>query len=175
MDREQLLGNSNDEDEYITVKYLPTGQSFISGISNSYRFHDDKEIMGVLPAHQIEEVLLGLNDVLINFWPCGPCYYFGIFCAPCTLGKKSLLILKIVVNYCSPIFLLGSSLLCPNYCIGKAEYAAKNYLHDMNMVPLYFDRGIRFELVKTCCSSHVALKIPKVVVDRYRNGVIFAC
>jgi len=88
---------------------------------------------------ELFSVIQNLNEAIQQFWPCHAVYFFGVCCAPCSLGL---------------------SLMCPNTCIGKAEEAALRYLEQASLKATYYDRGIRFRLVKSWFSSRVELSFP---------------
>ena len=96
-----------------------------------------------LDEEELMTILNRFNEAIANYWPCHAVYCFGLCCAPCTLGL---------------------SLLCPNLCVTKSEEAAKRYLEQVSLNSMWYDRHIRFRLVKTWFSSSVEVSFPRHLV-----------
>lgn len=68
------------------------------------------------------------------------------------------------LGYCLIPCTGGLSLLCPSFCINEAEQEAKRILESYTLNSEYYDRNIRFELVKKCLSSHIEISFPKALL-----------
>jgi hypothetical protein len=121
---------------------VPDGQLFVGGISSSYlmEYPEDIPIDDVVSEVELKRVIKSFNDSIQSFWPCSPCYLFGCFLAP---------------------FTLGVSLCVPNYCISEAEKAGRRCLEQHSLKASFYDRKIKVELIKTWnCNSYIELSFP---------------
>lgn len=130
---------NDSSSDLLVVKLKCTGLRFINGISSKYDDTFDPMLEGVLTESELEDIVKRLNDSIAEYWPCNTCYLFGFVCTP---------------------FTLGTSLLCPNYCISQAEEHANRMLENVSLKSRYLDRRISFKIVKECCSSYVAISFP---------------
>ncbi len=127
------------ENEIIRVKLFCNGQRFINGISSSYEIKYSPVLVGVVSEEDIHDIIGRLNDTIQSYWPCNTCYVFGFVCSP---------------------FTLGTSLLCPGYCISQSDERAQAMLLNVSLRAKFFDRKITFRIVKHCCSSFVEISFP---------------
>ena len=128
-------------EKYEEYKLYPKGNRFINGLSNIYDDSYDPSLEGNLSEEELAIVIKNLNEAIQKFWPCQPCFLFGVICAPLTIIP------------CFPT----------NYCIHSAEKAAHDILEQISLKAKFYDRRITFRLVKVgccCCSSYVALRYP---------------
>ena len=128
------------QDQFDEYKLYPNGKMFFNGLSNSYDDGYDSKLQGVLTEEELSHVIKTLNETIQKFWPCQPCYLFGVICAPLTLIP------------CFPT----------NYCLAAADKAAHEFLEQVSLKARYYDRRITFRLVKVgcCCKSYVSLTFP---------------
>lgn len=132
-----------EDDEHVVIG-KPTGSSLRFGsFSSSYSVVTQgfAILSPVLTEREIFDVIQGLNESIRTFWPCHLVYFFGVCCAPCSLGL---------------------SLLCPNLCIGKAEESALEYLEQVSLKARNYDRGVRIRLSRSgWFSSQIEVSFPR--------------
>lgn len=140
-----------DKDAFVTYKLKALGQKFIGGISSRYDDKYDRLLENVVSERELARIIDNLNDILISHWPCTTCYIYGYICLPCTLGL---------------------SLLGPGYCASYSEQHGQKFLRDVSLTARFYDKGIKFSIVKTCCDSHVEIKFPVHLAQRqqYSSG-----
>ena len=71
--------------ESVVLRVPCTGRPFVlNGIAKSYsESHYPPVLKGVVSRDELRAIVSRLNDILLSYWPCGPCYYFGYICIPC--------------------------------------------------------------------------------------------
>lgn len=115
------------------------GMRFLNGLSSSYSMRYSDELEGIVVEDDLKTIINRLNDTIVRFWPCVPCLVFGFCCAPCAIF---------------PFF-------PPNICVGEAEKQARNYLKQVSLKAIYYDRQISFELKKgNCMTSYISVSYP---------------
>jgi hypothetical protein len=129
----------------VIVKLRSNGQSFINGVSSSYEDTYQEQLVGVITESELTDIICRLNETLQSFWPCNACYVFGFACSP---------------------FTLGTSLLCPHYCISQSDEHARVMLEQVSLKAKYYDRKIVFRIVKECCSSYVEITYPSHLLHK---------
>jgi hypothetical protein len=129
----------------VIVKLRSNGQNFVNGVSSSYEDTYPEQLMGIISESELRDIISRLNDTLQSFWPCNACYVFGFACSP---------------------FTLGTSLLCPHYCISQSDHHAQVMLEQVSLKAKYFDRDIVFRIVKECCGSYVEISFPSRLLDK---------
>lgn len=129
---------------YRTVARLQgTGLRYINGVASSYRggggVYPEAALAprGVTPA-AFEAAIDRVNNVLLMYWPCVPCFWGAYLCTPCTLGLS-----------------LGG----PRVCVGAAEKYARFELECLNGSALFKGAGMRWELRKTCFRSWIEVQV----------------
>jgi hypothetical protein len=127
------------EERWVVIRIPSTGLRHFTGISSSYSTQYPPILQGVIPANELLEIVTRLNETIRDYWPCDTCYYFGYGCMLCTVGL---------------------SVLIPHYCATHSEKYATAVLRSYSLKARYYDRKIRFQLVKRCCHSFVEIRIP---------------
>lgn len=126
---------------YRTIARLQgTGLRYINGVASSYGgAYPDAALAtrGVTQA-AFEAALDRVNNVLLMYWPCVPCFWGAYLCTPCTLGLS-----------------LGG----PRVCVGAAEKYARFELECLNRSALFKGAGMRWELRKTCFRSWIEVQL----------------
>ena len=121
---------------------------FINGLSSRYSDSYPKELIGIMSERDFKDVVQKLNEILITFWPCYPCYLFGYIFAPCTVGL---------------------SFLCPWTCISQAEEMATKYLSHTSCKDKFYSRNITWGIKKYVFFSQLEIKFP-VSLYNQNNG-----
>ena len=117
---------------------------FLNGISNRYDDRYPEALEGIISIEDFERTMNSLHNRIVSHWPCDTCYFFGVGCAPCTLGL---------------------SLACPNTCVMMAEREAIHYLEDISLSARFYDRGITWAFKKTFFESWIELKVPEYLLS----------
>lgn len=135
-------GPQQQQKRYRTVARLPgTGLRYINGVAASYAGVDPLPAAlghrGVTPA-DFAAALDRVNNILLMYWPCVPCFWGAYLCTPCTLGLS-----------------LGG----PRVCVAAAEKYARFELECLNKSALFRGAGMRWELCKTCFRSWIEVQV----------------
>lgn len=116
-----------------------TGLRFINGVASSYDQRYPRALDGLLDEHAFDEAINHVNNILVMYWPCHTCFFFGYVCSLCSFGL---------------------SFGCPNVCIHEAEKAARGELEYLNRTTPFRDVGMIWRLKKTCLASWIVIEVP---------------
>jgi hypothetical protein len=123
------------------VRLAAKGKCFPTGLSSSYSSAFPPELDGVITRTDFMRDVKGLNRTLESYWPCDTAYFCTIVLMP---------------------FTCGLSLLCQDSCgcIAEASNHAEKRLAQLNSMPRYANRGIKWRLHRQCCKSWIELGVP---------------
>lgn len=140
-----LLNTPEDDVSWVIVQVPSTGLRHLTGISSRYSTTYPSRLQDVISKAEFTDIMDRLNDTIIDYWPCNPCYYFGYACCLCTLGL---------------------SVLIPNYCASYSELYATAFLKNVSLKAKYFDKKISFTLIKRLCNSYVEIRYPAALLNQ---------
>lgn len=96
----------------VFLSYLLLGKTFVTGLASSFSEDYDSTILeNHITKKEFKSIMVSINDLLNDFFPCPLCFCFGYFCCPCTLGL---------------------SFLLPNTCVKDAETELKALIKRIN-------------------------------------------
>ena len=64
--------------------YIPSTGDILNGFSSSYSNTYPSELTYIMSQTEFEEFIEYLNNIITDYWPCGPCVTFGYLCFPCS-------------------------------------------------------------------------------------------
>ena len=137
-----------DGDQFVCSIAKPDGLLFVGGLANSYEpeYPADVDISAVMSEAELTRLVGHFNNAIQSYWPCTACYAFGCLAAP---------------------FTLGISLCVPNYCISEAEKAGLRCLEQFCLKPTFYDRAVKFRLVKSwTCTSYIEMTCPVALLSQ---------
>lgn len=146
-----LLNTTEDDGSWVIVQVPSTGLRHLTGISSRYSTTYPTRLQDVISKAEFADIMDRLNDTIIDYWPCNPCYYFGYVCCICTFGL---------------------SVLIPNYCASYSELYATAFLRNVSLKAKYFDKKISFTLVKRLCNSYVEIRFPAALLNSDSTSMI---
>jgi len=130
-----LNDGGHDDDDVCVIILRPIGQRAVNGLYSSYDPTFPAELKGVVPQVLFEKDMEHFNHRLQDYWPCPFCFGFGYCCAICTLGM---------------------SFYCPSMCVSNAvKFGTEYFDQQANSRAEYYDRQLKFRLVRACCTSWV--------------------
>ena len=127
------------------AKLDATGLRFINGVASSYDQQYPEALEGLLSRRDFDEAIDHVNNMLVMYWPCNTCFFFGYVCSVCSLGL---------------------SLGCPNVCIAAAEKNARGELEYLNRTGPFREVGMIWSLKKTCFASWIIIQVPASVLAK---------
>lgn len=135
-----INSSDGDGDEMRQIARLKaTGLRFINGVASSYDERYPEALDGLLSPRDFDEAINHLNNIILMYWPCNTCFFFGYVCSFCSFGL---------------------SFGCPNVCIAAAEKNARGELEYLNRTAPFREVGMIWRLKKTCLSSWIIIEVP---------------
>ena len=160
-----LLKPRMDMSDHVVYRIPSTGKQFIlNGIAKSYSENIyPPQLKGIVSRDELRSIISRLNDTLLSYWPCGPCYYFGYIFIPCKCLYSNI----ISSSWLTPVNIgtIGLSLCCPYFCVSEAEKSATYFLEQTSLRSKYYERNIVFYIEKGICSSFFAVKVPRNLIN----------
>ena len=118
--------------------YIPSTGDILNGFSSSYSNTYPSELTYIMSQTEFEEFIEYLNNIITDYWPCGPCVTFGYLCFPCSFIP------------CFPT----------NLCVSQSEKHAVAYLERFKLKSKYYDRYTAYvenvAYVFYCVNMHIA-------------------
>ena len=69
--------NPKLSDTYFMVRARAIGYRYVNGVASSYDEEYPLELEEIIPKEDYLKTIRKLNNVIISFWPCSPCFIFG--------------------------------------------------------------------------------------------------